>query len=441
MEEWGMEEFLDELETNEATQMECGDEDIAGLDLYIAGDGFLMSREEELVRRYIGTGRLSHAPLEAPRCYDGLLAWALQRYVEQDGWTVHETLGMAGRPPGYDRVNTAPGKWEHLLQCGILLLSRHGHRLVVSISASPIHSELLALSLKSDHVTARRFTRGVERVMQRQNIYRGHKIQFGTSLRFLELTNRDWSDITLPSGVKEAILSHTVDFLHRTKELSSYGIAPRRGLLLTGRPGTGKTLVCKVLMSHSPGISCVVAHASGLQHGTYIDEVYRVANDIRPTIVILEDIDLIGQDRQASWYVRSESLAQLLYQLDGVEDCRDVVTIATTNVLDILDEALKDRPSRFDRVIAFQPPDLEQRRAYIGYLARRIPVPPAAQEHLVRETEGLTPAQLQEVVHSIVIEAGHITGSPRWTEVFSPEAIDAAVALMRRRAGFECLLE
>ena len=438
MDAWDMEEFLDDLEMRESTteQEADGDEDITSNDLYVAGEGYLFSREEEMIRRFLGGGRVSHVPLDVARYYGGLLSWALERTVEKEQWQVCETLGIGTRPPSYERVHTAPGKWENLLTCGIMLLARRGRRLVISIDHGMHEGSVVALSPRNDEGSGRRFVRGLERVMQRENIYRGHKIQFGPTLRFLELTNRDWSDLTLPKGVKEVVLSHTVTFLKHSKQLAEYGIPPRRGLLLTGKPGTGKTLLCKVLMNHSPGISCIVAHASGLQYGAYIDDVYKVAGDISPSIVILEDIDLIGQDRHASMYSRSESLAQLLFHLDGVEECRNVVTVATTNCVDVLDEALKDRPSRFDRIVSFEPPDLEERRAYIEYLARHIPIPVTTRERLVTMSEGLTPAQIQEVVHGVVIEACTAADNPPdWEAVFSPKAVDAAVATVRRKPG------
>jgi len=439
MEDWDMEEFLDDLEpntTDPAQDAGEGDEDLSDAVLYLAGSGYIVSGIQQLVRRFIGPGRLAYVPITEDFYYADLLAWALQRHLVQDGWQVRETLGMDDEPPRYERISTAPGRQESVLFSGIMLLTQRGIRLVVSIKPDLHRFQVMALSQQSAAVTARRFIRGVERVMKRDNFYRGHKIQFGSSLRFLKLSDRDWSDLTLAPGVKETIVSHTIDFLQRAKELEAYGIAPRRGLLLTGKPGTGKTLVCKVLMNHSPGISCIVAHASGLQYGTYIEDVYRIANDISPSIVVLEDIDLIGRDRQESHYLRGESLAQLLCQLDGVEECRNVITIATTNVLDILDEALKDRPSRFDRVVAFEPPGYEERLAYIDYLARRMPVPEPMRERLAKQSEGLTPAQIQEAVHSIVIEAHPAQhDAPDWEAVFSADAIDVAVSTVRRRGG------
>jgi cell division protease FtsH len=71
-----------------------------------------------------------------------------------------------------------------------------------------------------------------------------------------------------------------------------------------------------------------------------------------------------------------------------LEECRNVVTIATTNWLDTLDTALKDRPSRFDLVVAFEPPAYAERLSYIDYLARRIPVPVPIRERLASRAKG-----------------------------------------------------
>jgi cell division protease FtsH len=270
-----------------------------------------------------------------------------------------------------------------------------------------------------------------------KKLYKGHKIEFGNRIRFLELTPRSWDDVALPSRTKETIVAHTTRFLERTAELEPYGVLPRRGLLFTGKPGTGKTLVCKVLMCTSPGVTCIVAHTAGLLDPMYVDEVYRMAADLSPSIVFLEDVDLIGAGRLMSYHRTADSLSRLLYALDGVQDCRNVVTVATTNWVEILDEALKDRPSRFDRIVHFDPPDAGQRRAFLEGMAHKVPLPDAMMDTLVERTAGMTPAQIQEVVHSTVIEA---LGTPRepgfWESVFDTTAIEESLERMKHSDGF-----
>jgi len=144
----------------------------------------------------------------------------------------------------------------------------------------------------------------------------------------------------------------------------------------------------------------------------------------------------VGQGRLRSHYSVADALSRLLFALDGVEDCRNVVTVATTNWLEILDEALKDRPSRFDRIINLDPPDAEQRRTYLEYLAARIPLPAEMVDRLVQSTAGMTPAQIQEVVHCAAIEAPVPPDSPDyWDIAFSPRAIEAALAQVKRGNG------
>jgi len=173
-----------------------------------------------------------------------------------------------------------------------------------------------------------------------------------------------------------------------------------------------------------------------MMHPLYIDELYKLAADLSPAIVFLEDIDLIGQGRLRSGYAMADALSRLLFALDGVQDCRNVVTIATTNWLEILDEALKDRPSRFDRVISIEPPDAQQRRSYLNYLARKVPLPPDGIERLVQSTADMTPAQIQEVVHCAAIESAVPPDSTDyWATVFSPSAVEAALRSVRRSAG------
>jgi len=93
--------------------------------------------------------------------------------------------------------------------------------------------------------------------------------------------------------------------------------------------------------------------------------------------------------------------------LDGIEECRDIVTVASTNFVEVIDKALTERPSRFDRIIQLPPPSLEQRRDLIRCLSQRIPMDENIQDYLARRSEHYTPAQVQEAAYSLVIDRGH----------------------------------
>ena len=194
--------------------------------------------------------------------------------------------------------------------------------------------------------------------------------------------------------------------MENRERLAGYGIPAKRGVLLVGKPGTGKTLVCKALMAGSPGITCIMAHNYALAEEEYITQLYALAQDLSPCIVFIEDIDLIAQDRIEWGYTRGPSLLSLLSVLDGVEEHNEIVTVATTNHLETLDKAIGQRPSRFDRIIEIPCPSLEQRKEFISSLCYKIPLDDDIQACMARKTDGLTPAQIQEVIFSLAIRYG-----------------------------------
>jgi len=146
---------------------------------------------------------------------------------------------------------------------------------------------------------------------------------------------------------------------------------------------------------------------------------------------LLEDLDLIGECRDGS-NSRGEALNELLDVLDGVKECNEVVTIATTNYVEALDDALIKRPSRFDRIITMLPPDKELRREIVYNLSKRIPLSLAIQDHVVCMTEGCTPAQVQEVVYGLVIQHKSLHDNGK-SYRFTAEEVDNVLRRINRR--------
>ncbi|MBM4447104.1 MAG: ATP-binding protein [Chloroflexi bacterium] len=308
--------------------------------------------------------------------------------------------------PRYADVNTDYSKDENMLCDGYLLLQKEDSRIVVSIKTSSRQPPSLIV-VSHGKEEGDDFAEGVNKFVTVNNPYKGKKLKFTGRIRFLELPPKSWQDLTLDPALKDEIETNTVGFLNKTAELAKYGISPRRGIILVGEPGTGKTLICKVLMNHSPDITCILADESCLTSSLYISYLYELAQDLRPSIVFIEDLDLIAEERRESRYTRAEALACLLSALDGVEECKEVITVATTNFIETIDKALAERPSRFDRIIRLTAPSLEQRKELVKSLSRRIPMDPAVQDYLACRTGGYTPAQIQEAAYSLVIEHKH----------------------------------
>ena len=398
----------------------------------------LQQRNRVAIGRFLGNGRRAYQVAIVPRYYGELLTWALKRYLEKEGWEAVETLGYHGREPVYIDVSTDYERRENLLRDGQMLVERDGSRLIVTVDINlQWRNSILVEGPAKRKEEIRSFIDGVLTIAREQNFYRGKKIEFGGQLRFLDLNGRSWDSIILQEEIKKEIRANTITFLRRRELWNRYGIPLKRGILLAGEPGTGKTIICRALMAEAESITCIATAAYALDADEYITELYELAQDLSPCLVFIEDIDLIGQNREEFGYQKGPALMSLLTVLDGIEEKKEIVTVATTNCLDLLDKALSERPSRFDRVIILSRPSLEQRLELVRRLCHRMPLDQDAQEHIARKAEGCTPAQVQEIVHSLAIEhAEEATDS--WLR-FSKEAIDRIISRMNgrnRQLGF-----
>lgn len=238
-------------------------------------------RARRCIEEYLGSDHVIDIPISAPRYYCDLMAHSLERQREAGGWKAEQVLGRGAGQARYSGVSVAPGKEEVLLQGGILLLRRRGVRLTVNVNLDPTEkAEVVVSAAAEQRRQATRFADGLVQRLNEKKLYKGTKLTFGASPTFLELARLSWDDISVPQDIRHAIVAHTTRFLEWAPQLEPHGISPRRGLLLTGRPGTGKTLVCKVLMQTSPGVTCLVAHTGFMMHPMYIDELYKLAADI-----------------------------------------------------------------------------------------------------------------------------------------------------------------
>jgi len=364
----------------------------------------LGQKNRSAINRFLGKSRRTNHVAILPRYYGELLTWALHRYLEREEWKIIATLGYRGPEPVFVNVNTGD-ETENLLMDGQMLIEKGDIRYIVTVDVNPRWRGSIQLeSPAKKKKEMADFIVGVLAIAEKENFYRGKNIEFSGRIRFLDVKDRSWDSIVLDADTKREIKANTVDFLRRGDEWSKYGIPLKRGILLAGEPGTGKTIICKALMAAADGITCVTTSGYALDDDDYITELYELAEDLSPSIVFIEDIDLIGQNRMEFGYMRGPALLSLLSVMDGVEEQREVVTIATTNCLETLDKALSERPSRFDRVIRLSRPSIEQRIELVRRLCEKIPLDDEAQKYIAGKTENCTPAQLQEIIYSLVIQ-------------------------------------
>jgi transitional endoplasmic reticulum ATPase len=229
---------------------------------------------------------------------------------------------------------------------------------------------------------------------------------------FTEIPDVTWDEV---GGMEEAkaALREAVEWpLRYAPALAHAGARPAKGILLTGPPGGGKTLLAKAV-AHESGVNFISVKGPELlskwvgESEKGIREVFKKARQAAPCIVFLDEIDALAPSRGGGGenHVSERVVSQLLTELDGIEELRGVVTLATTNRPDIVDSALL-RPGRFDVQIEIAAPDTATRREILAVHTRHQPLAGDADlDALAAETEGLMGADLAGICREAAMQA------------------------------------
>ncbi|MEA2331351.1 MAG: cell division protease FtsH [Thermoleophilaceae bacterium] len=220
-----------------------------------------------------------------------------------------------------------------------------------------------------------------------------------------------WADV---AGVEESKdeLREVVEYLRDPKRFRKLGARVPRGILLHGPPGTGKTLLAKAV-AHESNAKFFAQSASSFVEmfvglgAARIRRLFRQARKDAPAIIFIDELDAVGATRGKDVSgEKDQTLNQLLVELDGFSDREEIVVIAASNLIDMLDPALL-RPGRFDRQIFVSPPDLKGRRAILEVHTRNKPLADNVDLEIVaRQTAGLTGADLANLCNEAAIFAG-----------------------------------
>lgn len=203
--------------------------------------------------------------------------------------------------------------------------------------------------------------------------------------------------LVIDDQVFSALYRNVVDLYQRSAVLKQHGVPLRRGILLYGPPGTGKTYACRYLFGELPETTRIVATGSALHK---ISQVFDFARLYQPSLVVLEDVDLVFASREINLY--SSSLGDLLDQMDGLRPHEDVSVILTTNSIERLESAIKDRPGRISQCIYLGPPCAALRQRYLAHYIQPYDSVAINWSQLVTRSEGATPAFIKEWVHRAV---------------------------------------
>jgi len=292
------------------------------------------------------------------------------------------------------------GETRPIVDVGYLFVHLPEEKVVVSSRCEDTGAGLVyQLAVRSSRDSAGFFRRW--RKFARENNYLRGQAFFADGEILQRRRAYSWDDIMLPAGVRRAIETHVEGFLRNRARLRALGVKPRRGLILEGPPGTGKTLLGKVL-ADTLEASFLWVSPRHIDSPPAFAHILEVARFVAPTVLFLEDLDLFAEDRD----MRSTmALGELMNQLDGAVDNEDVITIATTNRLEVVEKALRNRPGRFDRVLRLDALDDACRRRLLEKLLLHATISKEDLEHLVSATKDYTGAQLEELANTLYILA------------------------------------
>jgi hypothetical protein len=209
-----------------------------------------------------------------------------------------------------------------------------------------------------------------------------------------------FDELILPPGVLESIRSDVDQFLAGSEAFARYGVPFKRGVLMIGPPGNGKTHCLRALMRHA-GWPVLVVQGFKSRSGDEEEGIHCVfarARRVAPCLLVMEDLDAL---------VTPASLSAFLNQVDGLASDTGILTLATTNHPERVDPALIDRPSRFDRKYHFPLPGLGERERYVDRwnekLDEAMRLPAEFARAVVNRTEGFSFAYLKELFVSSML--------------------------------------
>jgi hypothetical protein len=282
--------------------------------------------------------------------------------------------------------------------------------------------------LAADRDTATAVRERIGRLMREHDAFRGQIFSFGFSefrgnelVTFQPRPRLDADEVVLPAGVLQAIEQHVVLAGGRAERLRAAGQHLKRGLLLHGPPGTGKTHTVRYLLGRLTGSTVVIMSGPALFR--FLGAATALARRLQPSIVVVEDVDLIAEDRSYSPH-GNPLLFQLLNEMDGVGADADITFVLTTNRVQALEHALTDRPGRVDLAVEIPRPDADSRVRLLRLYTRDVPLDLPDPEPLIAATEGVTASFIREWARRAVLVALDRGGEVRLDEPTLRTALD-----------------
>lgn len=365
--------------------------------------------------------------------------------------TAASMVGIGGPKEGpvlYKNIELSDGRKLACIQTGLYLIRSQSESLAVLLRPDEFMAglgggkctiEVMAV----DKAAAEKFLTDVHAALSRRSIYRGKVISLGVSgdvmaqgqieVNFHKLPEIQREQIVLPEGLLKRVERQSLDATKYREALLAANRRLKRGLLLHGSPGTGKTLTAMYLASQLKERTVILVTGRGMG---LISASCEMARGLQPAMVVIEDVDLIAEERTAAGNCNTAVLFELLNQMDGLSDDCDVLFVLTTNRPDILEPALAARPGRIDQAFEVPLPDAECRSRLFELYSKGLTVNIKDMTPFIKKTEGASaafinevmrkaalfaapdgvpivvePKHLEEALHELIVEGGTLTRS------------------------------
>jgi ATPase family associated with various cellular activities (AAA) len=438
--------------------------------IHSSASGYRQDNEVSLlVRDFIGPDAAQHSVVtrDLPRFEHVNFQTAVDAWSARAGRTV-ETRGIA-LPPHYGGLSlqqlvageglppirltapaladlpNGPGSTLGCLRLAVLLVTDRQGRYVVMIQGPGEHHPGLQVEVAglpvglAQHVLAE-----LDQLRAELNVYRGHLLDValepmgGVVLTFAEPPGVTRDDVVLPATVLTRIERHSLGVAGHRQALLAAGQHLKRGLLLYGPPGTGKTHTTRYLLGHMTGYTRLVLTGRSL---IAVGAVTDLARALLPAVVVLEDVDLVAEERSFG-PASSPVLFDLLDAMDGAAPDADLLFLLTTNRADLLEPALAARPGRVDVAVEISLPDAPARLRLLTLYGQSVPLDLTEEDIslAIERTDGTTASFLKELIRRSVLEALH--DDPALTRVTGfhlaralDDLLDSAQAVTRTLLG------
>lgn len=344
-----------------------------------------------------------------PAFMNGMVVQAIYKYLKEKGFKIltekNYRYGEKESPIEYRDVVISRNVTKNLIGMGYLYAQNElGFKIVFAIDFINYGrvGKLEVTYKKENDDYFNNIIKMIDLYTNEFDYFKGEKISvFG---RLLDINNYDWNDIVLEDGVREELDNNIINFFNRRDIYEKNGVPFKRGVMLKGPPGTGKTFIGKILANKINNVTFILATAADIEDASDISNLFSMARKYSPTIIFLEDVDFFAQNRFNDNYNRVTG--ELLNQLDGIEDNNGIVVVATTNHPGALDEAIIHRPGRFDIIIDIGKLSLDNRyNLLVRNLIGRQKTEDVDLYEIAKKCEGFTGSQIKELANSVCILA------------------------------------